>query len=375
VARVVIEQLSKSFPGSQGEPIRAVNDLGLAIEDGELLVLAGPSGSGKTTLLRLLAGLDRPDQGTITLDGAVTNDVPPEGREVAMVFQNAALYPHMTVYENLAFGLSIRKVARPEIRKRVEEAAAVLELTACLDRFPMKISGGERQRVALGRALVRKPRIFLLDEPLSNLDAPTRLQLRRQIAAVHRQLGATTVYVTHEQAEAMALGDRIALLREGRLEQVGPPAEIYQEPANLFVARFFGSPPINLIAGTLAHRRDMLWFEAEPRSEDRLAFSFEECMGLDHALGRSLTLGIRPEETRIFSESPGSSKAARNATVEQVEYLGGDLWVHLAVAGYQLLARAPAREHLKPDARVWLQIVARRALIFDSVTGASLFKR
>src|SRR5580658_7297524 len=238
MARLVLEKVSKRFAGPRRENVGAVTRLDLAIEDHEFLVIVGPSGCGKTTTLRLIAGLEMPDEGTITLDGKSMAGVPPRDRDVAMVFQNHALLPHLTAFENLALGLVLRKVAKEEITRRVREAADILNLTPLLERKPPALSGGECQRVALGRALVRQPKIFLFDEPLSNLDAPMRLQLRGEIAAVHRRVGAMMIYVTHDQAEAMALADRVAVMKDGALQQTAAPMELYRRPVNRFVAGF-----------------------------------------------------------------------------------------------------------------------------------------
>ena len=245
MAQVVIEHLTKVFAGESGEPVRAVDGLSLVVEDREFLVLVGPSGCGKTTTLRLIAGLEEPTHGTISIGGRPVTNLPPKARDVAMVFQNPALYPHMTAYDNIAFGLTLRKCPKAEIQRRVMEAAELLGLNGCLPRRPQELSGGQRQRVAIGRAIVRRPALFLFDEPLSNLDAPLRAQMREEIARLHTQLGATMIYVTHDQVEAMTLGGRVAVLQAGVLQQVGPPVELYRHPANAFVARFIGALPMN----------------------------------------------------------------------------------------------------------------------------------
>jgi multiple sugar transport system ATP-binding protein len=245
MARVVIENLTKVFQGPDDEGIRAVDNLSFAVEDREFLALVGPSGCGKTTTLRLIAGLEAATQGTISIDGKIVNNVAPKDRDVAMVFQNHALFPHLSAYENMAFGLKLRKCPRAEIEKRVMEAAELLALNGCLQRQPQELSGGQRQRVAIGRAIVRRPRLFLFDEPLSNLDAPLRAQLRGEIARLHVHLRATMIYVTHDQVEAMTLGDRVAVMQAGVIQQVGEPEEIYRRPANAFVAGFIGALPMN----------------------------------------------------------------------------------------------------------------------------------
>ena len=263
MAQVVLDHLTKVFQGPGRESIRAVDDACLVVEDKELLVLVGPSGCGKTTNLRLIAGLEEPTTGTISINGQVVNDLPPKARDIAMVFQNHALYPHMSAYDNMAFGLTLRHHPKAEISKRVKDAAQILELTACLDRKPAALSGGQRQRVALGRAIVRQPKLFLLDEPLSNLDAQTRLQMRAEIARLHTRLAATMIYVTHDQVEALTLGHRIAVLKAGVIQQVADPMTVYQQPANLFVAGFIGSPPMNFFHGTLLAKGGMFCFQEQ----------------------------------------------------------------------------------------------------------------
>src|SRR3989442_9097166 len=246
MAEVRLEHVTKRF----SEDVAALDDLTLEVADGEFLILVGPSGRGKTTALRLVAGLEKPTSGSIAIGGRVINDVSPRDRDIAMVFQNYALYPHMTVYRNLAFGLRQRKAPKSEIDRRVREVSGMLGLDELLGRRPAQLSGGQRQRVAMGRALVREPKTFLLDEPLSNLDAKLRVQVRAQLKRLHARLGITTIYVTHDQVEAMTLGDRIAVIAGGVLQQLGPPQDVYDHPANLFVAGFIGSPPMNLLRGS-----------------------------------------------------------------------------------------------------------------------------
>ena len=261
MARLVLENVSKRFAGPRRESVGAVSRLCLAVQDREFLVIVGPSGCGKTTTLRLIAGLERPDEGEIWLDGKPLAGVPPRDRDVAMVFQTHALLPHLTVFENLAFGLMLRRFPKEEIARRVRAAAETLNLAPLLERKPPALSGGECQRVALGRALVRQPLVFLFDEPLSNLDAPMRLLLRSEIAALRRRAGAMMIYVTHDQAEAMALADRVAVMKDGALQQTAAPLELYRRPANRFVAGFMGSPPMNFFQGTLARENGLLVFQ------------------------------------------------------------------------------------------------------------------
>ena len=311
MARVVFADVTKVYPG----PVVAVANLSLEVADGEFLILVGPSGCGKSTALRMVAGLERISDGTITIGDRVVNDVPPKDRDIAMVFQNYALYPHMTVEKNLGFGLRRRRMPRDDVRRRVDELSQMLGLNDLLRRRPGQLSGGQRQRVAMGRALVREPEVFLLDEPLSNLDAKLRVQMRSELKRLHHRIGVTTIYVTHDQVEAITLGERIAVISEGVLQQVGPPQEVYDHPANVFVAGFIGSPPMNLLRGTALH--------------GRVAVGDVE---LEHvgAPDGEVLVGIRPEGLRpVGAEHPGP---VFEVGVEVVEPLGDEVLVHGSVA-------------------------------------------
>ena len=344
MACVEFESVEKIYEGGT----RALFDTSLRVADGELLVLVGPSGCGKSTLLRLLAGLEAPTRGVIRIDGRVVNDESPQSRNVAMVFQDYALYPHMTVRENLAFPLRMKRLARDDVARRVAKTAALLELGALLDRLPRQLSGGQRQRVAMGRALVREPAAFLLDEPLSNLDAKLRSQVRAEIETLQRRTGATMLYVTHDQVEAMTLGDRVAVLHEGRLQQVATPRALYQEPVNVFVAGFVGSPPMNLFAARVV---------TDPNGQLALAvadtrFLLEAPLRESAAKheGATLTVGVRPESLALAA--PGSD-ASLPARVEHVELLGHETLVHLRIAdGIQWIARIPGMVSLAHDEAV-----------------------
>jgi multiple sugar transport system ATP-binding protein len=328
VATIVLDGITKQFP----DGTTAVRSLDLSIADAELMVLVGPSGCGKTTALRMVAGLEDVTTGTIFIDGRPVNDVEPRDRDIAMVFQSYALYPHLTVRENMAFSLKYRGTRRDEIRRRVAEAARILELEALLERKPRQLSGGQRQRVAMGRAIVRQPRAFLMDEPLSNLDAKLRVQMRAEIARLQRSLGVTTIYVTHDQTEAMTLGSRVAVIRHGELQQVAPPQQLYLRPANLFVASFIGSPAMNLIEASVERG------DAGPHvcfGPHRLAVAekaVREHPGLDRYLGRKVVLGIRPEHLEDASlardAAPGS---VIDVSVELREELGSEVDLHCAV--------------------------------------------
>jgi multiple sugar transport system ATP-binding protein len=318
----------------------AVHDLDLDIADGEFVVLVGPSGCGKSTTLRMIAGLESISGGELQIGGRVVNQLPAKERDIAMVFQNYALYPHMSAYDNMAFALTLRKLPAPEVEQRVREAARVLGIEPLLVKRPRQMSGGERQRVALGRALVRKPQVFLFDEPLSNLDAKLRVQMRREIARLHRQLGTTMIYVTHDQVEAMTLGDRIVVMNRGQVQQVDTPTALYQQPRNTFVASFIGTPPMNLIEGEIRGGDSPRFRSSEGQFELQLERTTKALPG---GGPRRVVLGIRPEDLTI--EAPGRSNDAVGAVparVELVELLGGEALVHLDSGGVDLTARVPA---------------------------------
>jgi multiple sugar transport system ATP-binding protein len=348
VAEIAYEGVSKVYDG-----IPAVDNLDLTIEDGELMVVVGPSGSGKTTALRMLAGLEEVSDGVILIGDQVVNDFTPKERDVAMVFQNYALYPHMTVEQNLAFGLKLRKLPKTEIRERVRETAEKLEIDQFLKRKPRALSGGQRQRVAMGRAIVRNPQAFLMDEPLSNLDAKLRVQMRAEINQLQRRLGVTTMYVTHDQVEAMTLGDRVAVMREGRLQQVDTPQELYDHPVNEFVAGFIGSPAINLLEAELSKIDGVLrvsFGEYELPVEEQLVHAHP---GLKDYTGKKVLLGIRPEsfeDAALVSDVPADRRI--RARADLTEPLGAEVLVYFSAAATEVVSSAAA-EHA-PDAEVHL---------------------
>ena len=362
MARLVLENVSKRFAGPRRQNVGAVSKLDLTVEDGEFLVIVGPSGCGKTTTLRLIAGLETPDAGGIWLEGRPLAGVPPRDRDVAMVFQNHALLPHLTVFENLAFGLMLRRFPKEEIARRVRAAAEMLDLSAFLERKPPALSGGECQRVALGRALVRQPRVFLFDEPLSNLDAPMCLQLRAEIAAVHRRVGAMMIYVTHDQAEAMALADRVAVMKDGALQQVSAPLELYRRPANRFVAGFIGSPPMNFFEGTIVQSNGELVFQAGFEAP----VDAVRAKSLQDGVKRRVTLGLRPEHI--------AEEANRGvpALVERVEATGLENLIYCSCNGVSFVSRLPAARTAKSGDRLTFRFDMERAHFFDPETGASL---
>jgi multiple sugar transport system ATP-binding protein len=311
---------------------RAVEDLNLEIQDGEFLVLVGPSGCGKTTALRIIAGLEEISEGTVRIGDKVVNRVPSRDRDVAMVFQSYALYPHLNVFDNIAFGLTLRKLPKAEIKRRVDEVAKVLELSEYLHRKPKNLSGGQRQRVAMGRAIVREPQAFLMDEPLSNLDAKLRVQMRAQIARIQRDLGVTTVYVTHDQTEAMTLGDRVAVMRKGVLQQVGPPQELYDRPVNLFVAGFIGSPGMNVLAGRLVTDEQDGWWTILGDQRLRLADSvLRDRPALKRYADRDVIVGIRPEDMEDAEIVGADDGLVLRSVADLVEAMGSDVLVHFPI--------------------------------------------
>jgi multiple sugar transport system ATP-binding protein len=395
VAEITFERVSKIYE----DGTLAVEDLDLAIEDGELMVMVGPSGCGKTTALRMLAGLEEISEGTISIGDEVVNDLSPKERDIAMVFQNYALYPHKTVAQNLEFGLRYRKLPKPEIEERVKHAAETLQIEEYLDRKPKALSGGQRQRVAMGRAIVREPQAFLMDEPLSNLDAKLRVQMRGEIHDLQRRLGVTTLYVTHDQTEAMTLGDRVAVMRDGRLQQVATPQVLYEHPVNEFVAGFIGSPSINMLEAELA------------RADGRLAVSFGDHRltvddalarahpGLEEHVGRPVLLGIRPEDLKDASLDPGAPPDRRLAiTCDYTEPLGAEVLVYFTVSaaavvtfaageedpalgapvrgtkggGARLVARVDPRTGIVEGSRAELAVDTGRLYFFDPETRAAI---
>jgi multiple sugar transport system ATP-binding protein len=359
MARISLEHIDKTYPNGYV----AARDLSLDVKDGELLVLVGPSGSGKSTVLRLMAGLERVTDGVIRIGDRDVTDLPPQQRDIAMVFQNYALYPHMTVRQNLGFGLSIRKQPPALIEERVQAIAASLGLEALLDRKPAQLSGGQRQRVALGRAIVREPLAFLFDEPLSNLDAQLRVETRVELSRLHRKLGATMVYVTHDQSEALTLGDRIAVLKEGVLQQIATPMELYQRPANKFVAGFIGSPAMNFIEGVIQRS------ETEGRGAGMCTFKGIDLtldVPCDNEADGRVFLGVRPQHIEVTADGQNRPKAE----VGVVEPMGNEQIVYVTLSGGdKLVAVAPPQDPIKPGDIVSIRIRPEGVHIFDAESG------
>ncbi len=376
MARVVLENLHKTFTGPKGAPVPAVVGLNLVVEDQELLAVVGPSGCGKTTLLRLIAGLEDPDAGDLTIDRVAMNRVAPKDRHVAMVFQSHALYPHLTVRENLASGLVWRNSLRAEIDQRVREVSALLSLEDCLNRRPEHISGGQRQRVALGRALVRKPRLFLLDEPLASLDAPMRAQMRRELKTLQRRLGITMIYVTHDQAEALTLGDRIAVMRDGGIEQCADARTLYQQPAKQFVAGFIGSPAMNFFGGTIVQQAGRLCFRELNAAGDEgplvAALNEEWAAKLAPNEGQAVVLGLRPEHLRLAADAEHHSELRVTGAIELVEMLGAETHLHLRRGRCGLVVRLSGIATATVGQSVSVTFQWHDARFFDAATSAAV---
>jgi sn-glycerol 3-phosphate transport system ATP-binding protein len=352
LAEVEFRDVTRKYPGGRSGDTVALKGLNLTVGDGEFLILVGPSGCGKSTALRLLAGLDKPTSGEIRIGGSVVNGLAPGERDIAMVFQNYALYPHMTVYRNLAYGLRQRRTPRAEIEKRVRETAALLEIDELLDRKPGQLSGGQRQRVAMGRALVRKPQAFLLDEPLSNLDAKLRNQVRGDLKRLHRELPVTSIYVTHDQVEAMTLGDRLCVMSNGEVQQIGTTDDIYNRPANTFVAAFMGSPPMNLLSAAVRHG---------------ILHVGDVAVTAVATPDGPVTIGARPEHLQVHTTFVDGMVPAR---VDFVEPLGSHALVTALVdEDTRVIVQAPAGTALEPGTRIGLSLPPERTYFFDAVTG------
>ena len=367
MAKVLLKNVRKVYPGS-GE---VVSDFNLEVADKEFLVLLGPSGCGKTTTLRMVAGLEEATEGDLVIDDRRVNDVPPKDRDIAMVFQNYALYPHMSVYDNMAFGLKLRKYPKDEIDQRVREAADILGLTGLLDRKPKALSGGERQRVALGRAIVRKPKVFLFDEPLSNLDAKLRVQTRAEISKLHHRLQATIIYVTHDQTEAMTMGDRIVVMHKGRVQQVAAPQALYGQPANRFVAGFIGTPPMNFIEGEITPKKGGLYITTDEGISVRIID--DQLEKLKAFENKSVHMGLRPEN--IYDKLYASNATPDNtvtARVEVIEPLGPMTHIYVTIGRTPLIAQVNANDQVEVNQDIDLVFEMSKAHFFDPATEVTI---
>jgi multiple sugar transport system ATP-binding protein len=364
MAEVLLKNVTKIYDGGN----KVVTDANFKVEDKEFVVLVGPSGCGKTTTLRMIAGLEEITSGEIFIDGKLVNNLPPKDRDIAMVFQNYALYPHMTVYENMAFGLKLKKVDKKEIDVRVKEAARILGLETYLDRKPKALSGGQRQRVAVGRAIVRKPKVFLFDEPLSNLDAKLRVQMRTEISKLHKQLGATMIYVTHDQTEAMTMGDRIVIMKDGIINQVDTPLNLYNKPVNQFVAGFIGSPAMNFLSGKISEKNGLM-FESN-NSEFQFYLTDRQKDYLKNSTGKEITIGIRPEDILIEKSSDNCIELER--TLDVIEPMGNESFIYFEVEKVQFIGRVKPLHVLKTGNPINLFIDPQKIYLFDKNSGDHL---
>ncbi|MBT3192048.1 MAG: sn-glycerol-3-phosphate ABC transporter ATP-binding protein UgpC [Verrucomicrobia bacterium] len=365
MADVTLTDVYKIYPGD----VTAVKSFSLNIKHGEFLVLVGPSGCGKSTTLRMVAGLEEISKGTVQIGDRVVNDVPPKDRDIAMVFQNYALYPHMTVYDNMAFGLKLRKFKKAEIERRVKLAGEVLGLTEYLDRRPKALSGGQRQRVAMGRAIVREPAVFLFDEPLSNLDAKMRVEMRKEILRLHKSIATTMIYVTHDQVEAMTLGDRICVMRDGIIEQVGEPTTVFDHPASLFVARFIGTPPMNIFEGELVAEGETLFFVG---GELRAPIAKKQYAMVKASIGKPVCLGLRPKAFALKDETAGDDAVVFSGKVEVRELLGEEILAHLTNGDHKFTVSLDPHSKVELDGTVDMCLNMDQAHVFDTESGRNL---
>ncbi len=364
MAEVKLKNIAKSYDGKT----MTIEDVSFEIHDTEFLVLVGPSGCGKSTILRMIAGLEEITDGDLFIDEKRVNDLQPKNRDIAMVFQNYALYPHMTVYQNMSFGLKIKKVPKKEIDQRVRKAAEILEITELLERRPKAMSGGQRQRVAIGRAIVRDPKVFLFDEPLSNLDAKLRVQMRVELQKLHQKLKATMVYVTHDQTEAMTLGDRIVVLKDGDIMQIGSPMELYNDPQNRFVAGFIGSPPINFIEGRIT-KDNTLWFVHE-QSGLKIDLTNVKNENIHTFVDKEVVFGIRPENLKSKAASAGRNHHQHQVKIDAIEQMGNELLIYSLLGANQIIARFSPDASVEVDAQTDLFFNLDKVYFFDAKTEA-----
>jgi len=371
MATVELKDLVKEYPDGKHRTVLAVNKINLDIKDREFMVLVGPSGCGKSTTLRMIAGLEEITEGSIAIDEKVVNHVLPKDRNIAMVFQNYALYPHMSVYDNMAFGLKLMKYPKPEIKQRVTDAAAILGIEELLDRKPKALSGGQRQRVAVGRAIVRKPKVFLFDEPLSNLDAKMRVSMRTEISKLHTRLASTMIYVTHDQVEAMTMGDRITVMKDGDIMQVAEPLELYNRPENMFVAGFIGSPPMNFIRGRLSTEGNRTVFTENNAEGTGARITLDEDLSRKASgyAGKEIVFGIRPEDIHdLLIVSNPDPDAIIEARVEVSEPMGAETFLYLDTGGHSFIARVGSSDRYEVNQTIKVQLNLARGHFFDAET-------
>jgi multiple sugar transport system ATP-binding protein len=367
MAEVTLQNISKIYDDVDKKRGRkkAVDDISFTVQDKEFMVLVGPSGCGKSTLLRMIAGLEDISEGTLAIDGKIINDLSPRDRDIAMVFQNYALYPHMTVYDNMAFGLKLKNFSKSEIKKRVMQTAELLEIEDELYRKPKTLSGGQRQRVAIGRAIIRRPKVFLFDEPLSNLDAKLRSQMRIELQRLHREINATMIYVTHDQTEAMTLGHRIAVLNKGRLMQIDTPMHLYNNPANKFVAGFIGSPTMNFLKGYLQHEGN--YFFAHENEECNISLGSKISIELEKYLDKQIQIGIRPEDILVSGDD--GAKCDCKVKVLAYENMGNEQLVYLSLANHTLIARRPPSESIEIGNEIGISFSKDRIIFMQEENG------
>jgi multiple sugar transport system ATP-binding protein len=376
MAKVIISDITKIYRDGKGNDVKAVDNVSLEIEDQEFMVLVGPSGCGKSTTLRMIAGLEEITKGKISIGDRVINNIPPKDRDIAMVFQNYALYPHMTVFNNMAFGLKLRKFPDQEVQARVHDAADILGIRELLDRRPKELSGGQRQRVAVGRAIVRKPKAFLFDEPLSNLDAKMRVQMRTEISKLHTRLDATMIYVTHDQVEAMTMGDRITVMNSGKIQQCDTPLQIYNHPANIFVAGFIGNPPMNFFDGTIQQKGNHLVFvEKTIQGGTGFTVNLFEDHGpkLKSYVGKAIKMGIRAEDIhdKLYSATVDPGLIVQ-ATVDVVEPMGAEVFLYLNTGSHSFIARVRVAEKADVNHKLDMVFSMNQAHFFDITTEMAI---
>jgi len=375
MAEVTLEHISKVYADNKKNSTKpkAVDDISFTVHDKEFMVIVGPSGCGKSSLLRMIAGLEEIDEGDLSIDGKRINDLSPRDRDIAMVFQNYALYPHMTVYDNMAFGLKLKNFSKTEIKERVKQTAQLLEIEDELHRKPKTLSGGQRQRVAIGRAIIRRPKVFLFDEPLSNLDAKLRSQMRIELQRLHREINATMIYVTHDQTEAMTLGNRIAVMNKGKLMQLDTPLHLYNNPGNKFVAGFIGSPTMNFLKGSIQKQEN--YFFIHESTNSKISLGSFLLKGLEKYVNKSIQIGIRPEHIFMSEDDAVNEKPDCILKILAYENMGNEQLVYLSLGGQTLIARRPPRETIEVDHEIGVRFAKDKIIFIDEASGEVINKQ